>query len=440
MMHNANPTDRLRLCLLALLGLGLLWSGAGCASSAVVSTSQQAADRHQALGDEFYERRRFAEALREWRLALALDPDRPAVAERIEAVGSGKAWQSQTPAAVGEDAPRLRQELEAAEAYYQASQLKEAEVAWRRILEWNRGQAEAAAGLERLAAEAYETDSRRAFDQMTRELYEQGMRAYRKQAWEQAELKLAEAAKLNSDQPQVQRYLEKVRWQLAQQRQAATSETIRQQALAAEKAGQWVAAYRHWQVLAQGQTPPPEASQGLDRCRPRVDEWADGQNAAGRRLLADGRLTAALSRFQQVLELLPKNSQALRGQEEARRLIAQTKTQDISKDQGRAHFNAGVAAYRQGDLTAAIRAWEQAVASAPEDAEYQEWLARAKKELSGRDTQNRQRAEARYADGLAAYQRGELDEALAAWKEVLELDPGHEKARLNLQKIEKDSK
>jgi tetratricopeptide (TPR) repeat protein len=433
-------TDKLRLQLLALLGLGLLGISAGCASTAMVSSPQQAADKHQTLGDQFYERKRFTEALREWRLALTLDPTRQDVAKRIAAVEGGQPWHAQPAAVAGEESSRLRQELLAAETYYQTSQLKEAEVAWRRILEWNSGQPEAVAGLERLAAETYETDARRSFDQMTRDLYEQGMRAYRKQAWEQSELKLAEAAKLNPDQPQVQRYLETTRLQLAQMKQAAAAETIQRQAMAAEAAGQWVSAYRHWQALAQTQSLTSEATQGLERCRPHVAEWAKGQNAEGRRLLDAGQATAAVARFQQVLELLPQEPQALRGREEARRIIAQAKTQSTTEDEGRRHFNAGVASYRQGDLTGAIREWEQAVSAAPADAEYQEWLARAKKELAGRDTQNRQRAEARYADGLAAYQRGELDEALAAWKEVLELDPSHEKARLNMQKIEKEMK
>lgn len=436
-----NRTLRFRGQLIALAGLGLLGLGAGCASTAVVSSPQQAADRHQALGDQFYERQRFSEALREWRLALELDPGRQEVSKRIGAVGSGQSWQREAAAtAAVEETSRLRQELLAAETYYQASQLKEAEVAWRRILEWNSGQPEAAAGLERLAAEAYETDPRRSFDQMTRELYEQGMRAYRKQAWEQAELKLAEAAKLNPDQPQVQRYLEQARAQLAQRKQTAAAETIRRQALAAEADGQWVSAHRYWQALEQSQGQTAEAAEGLARCRPGVAAWAQGRNAEGERLLAAGRFPAALARFQEVLDLLPEESRARQGRDAARRALAQAKTQSASADEGREHFNAGVACYRQGDLTGAVRAWELAVAAAPADAEYQEWLTRVRKELAGRDTQNRQRAEARYADGLAAYQRGELDEARAAWKEVLELDPGHEKARLNVQKIEKELK
>ncbi|MEW6517071.1 MAG: tetratricopeptide repeat protein [candidate division FCPU426 bacterium] len=419
----------------------MLLNGAGCATSSVVPSAQQAADRHQTLGDQFYERKRFTEALREWRLAYALDPTRREIAERIETVGSGRAWQLQDAVPSGENNPRLRQELAAAEEHYQESRVKDAEVAWRRVLEWNNGQPEAVAGLERLAAEAYEADSRRSFDQMTRELYEEGMRAFRRQEWERAELKLAEAEKLNADQPQVRRYLDKTRLQLAQKKQTAEAEALQRQALSAEAAGQWVAAYRHWQALAQGTQPsPPEAVQGLERCQPRVAEWAKAQNAAAERLLADEKYPAALTRFQQVLEMFPGDSRALRGQDEARRATAQARTQAASEGEGRRRFNAGVACYRRNDLAAAIREWELAVAASPEDAEYREWLSRAKKELIGRDTQNRQRAEARYADGLAAYQRGELDDALAAWKEVLELDPGHEKARMNIQKIEKEMK
>jgi tetratricopeptide (TPR) repeat protein len=99
-----------------------------------------------------------------------------------------------------------------------------------------------------------------------------------------------------------------------------------------------------------------------------------------------------------------------------------------------------VDAYRQGDLTQAIGAWESAAAADPQDAGIREALARAKKEQSEAKEKNRRLAQTRYEDGLAAYQRGELDEALAAWKETLELDPGHAKARANIQRVEQEMK
>ena len=107
---------------------------------------------------------------------------------------------------------------------------------------------------------------------------------------------------------------------------------------------------------------------------------------------------------------------------------------------GREHFNRGVKRYRAGDLQGAIAAWEAAVSAAPKDAEYQEWLDRARQENDAAHAKKREQAEIRYADGLAAYQRGELDEALAAWKEALELNPGHEKAGRNLKRIQSEMK
>lgn len=428
------------------LCLGCLAGGmAACAPLAITTASVRAADKHQALGDQFYERGRTTAAIREWQVALDLEPGRQSLSQRIQTVGAGQPWVPQADEAAPSLAdpdqdPRLARQLQQAEQYYHQSSSKDAEVLWRQILTQYENQAQAQAGLDRLREETYQADPAREYDQMTADLYEQGLRAWRQEAWKNAETKLAEAAKLNPDQPQVKKYLARARVRLAKLTEAAALAELKRKAEAAEQRGDWPAAAGWWQELKQLAPDRPDATQGLARIAPEVERWAKKRTRQGKRLLDQGRAQPALNRFQEVLAVLPGFQPAVSGRARARKALASSRDQKQADRLGRGHFNRGVTLYREGDLTGAIQAWEAAVSAAPQDPEYQEWLNRARRENDEDRAKKQEQAEIRYADGLAAYQRGELDEALAAWKEALELNPGHEKASRNLERIQSEMK
>jgi tetratricopeptide (TPR) repeat protein len=95
---------------------------------------------------------------------------------------------------------------------------------------------------------------------------------------------------------------------------------------------------------------------------------------------------------------------------------------------------------RRGDTAGAIREWEAALAAEPKNETLKAEVAKARAGLAEDKGRLRRRAQARYEDGLAAYQRGEVEAALDAWKETLELDPEHVKARANIRKVEQEMK
>ncbi|NTV52781.1 MAG: hypothetical protein HGA76_07205 [Candidatus Firestonebacteria bacterium] len=406
----------------------------------------RAAGKHAALGDDYFQRRRTGDALAEWRLALDLDPSRRDVAEKIANLEKSGAFSENFPSG-GTVAPadedlgrRIAQALSLALKHYQASRLKEAELAYREVILLDPANTYAQKGLDRLREETYAADARRLYDQVTVSLYQDGMRLYREKIWDQAEVKLQEAAKLNPDQPQVKKFLERTHAEAVSQRDLVRSRQLAAQALKAETNRDWLLAFSSWQEAARMLPPPPEAAAGLSRSQREVEALTSGWLAEARKSLAAENFPAAQDGFEKVLAIFPENAEAWSGSKKARAGADRLKKSRSNPLEAQRFYNRGVEAYRRGDLTQAVTSWENAAAVDPQDAGIREALGRAKKERLAAQEKNRRLAQTRYADGLAAYQRGEFDEALAAWKETLELDPGHTKARGNIQRVEQEMK
>ncbi len=444
---------------LLILFVGLCAAGAGGCHERVPdaaapprarnTAAERMADKQQALGDEYLRQDRRREALAAWRLALELDPGRTALARRVTDLENGRVVPPAIPAGGGPAGgldlppgldPRLAQMLKQAEAHYRRNELREAEEAWRTALALDPGQDLARAGLARLAEEVYQEDADRPFDHMTRELYQEGLRAYRLQAWAQAEVKLAEAAKLNPGQPQVKQYLERTRHELEQVRAREQGSRLAEQARQAETAGDWFAAYGLW-TRAGALTPPPAAAaEGQRRTQPKAEDLARKILKQAAQDLRQGRIPAAQAAYARVLTAFPQEPEAVRGAAQARAALQSRGREEKAKSETRQFVQSGETCYRQGDYAGAQRAWEKAAAADPGNPELRQLVERARRQQAEVTAQNRRRAQARYEDGLAAYQRGELDEALAAWQETLELDPENEKARANLRRLSQETR
>jgi tetratricopeptide (TPR) repeat protein len=394
------------------------------------------------LGDDYYQRNRANEALAEWHLALDLDPTRHDVAEKIMNLENpgGVAPASRGAENDGDMGQRIAFTLGQAGKHYQASQLKEAELAYREILLLDPANVFAQKGLDRLHEEAYAFDTQRAFDQVTASLYEEGMRLYRKQEWERSAAKLQEAAKLNPDQPQVKKFLERSLAEAARQRDLARARQLVAKAQKAEAVQDWLTALTAWQEAAHMRPPASGAEEGVKRTGKQVESVIAAMLAQAKKNLEKGNYADALAGYEKVLALFSENADAWSGAKKARAGLDSLKKSRGNQAEAQKLYNRGVEAYRKGDLTQAVSLWESAAAADPQDAGIRDALARAKKEQGETKEKNRHLAQARYEDGLAAYQRGELDEALAAWKETLELDPEHAKARANIKRVEQEMK
>ncbi|MCK5218641.1 hypothetical protein KAR10_03915, partial [bacterium] len=318
------------------------------------------------------------------------------------------------------------------------NQLKEAKSIWQFILARDPSNKPARAGLERLADEAYVGDPNCVFDNLTRDLYHQGMRAFRKKNLSGAEAGFSEAAKLNPDQPQLKKYLELTHRALAVRQQEQKIKNLMSLAGAAEHKGQWFKAHAHWREISRRNPDLEAVKKGLSRTAGKLKNWASREQRRAERALEAGRFRSSLSFFKKILCVFPSHKSAIKGRRRARAAIKQEEKQAHSDSRSRCGFKAGAALYCQGDLTGAVREWESTLAVDPGNAECRVWLTRVRHELAEEKLLSRRRTQTYYADGLAAYQRGKVNDALAAWKKVLELDPGHEKARANIQRVQQE--
>ncbi len=105
---------------------------------------------------------------------------------------------------------------------YRESRLEEAERCWKEALARDPYEAEAEKGLQRIQAERLSLPASEPYAQAVKDLYEAGMKAYRKEYWGEAEEALARASALLSNR-QINRRLTEVREKIGKHMREETS-------------------------------------------------------------------------------------------------------------------------------------------------------------------------------------------------------------------------
>ena len=154
----------------------------------------------------------------------------------------------------------------------------------------------------------------------------------------------------------------------------------------------------------------------------------------GDRLFEDGKWTEAMEAYTEVLDLAPDNARAREGQRIAQeRILASTTraARQRSFAEGRQLFDAGHYEAALGPLTDA--------AADPDFAAARELLDRTRQIIGGLRRQRELRAEieALAARGEELMRQGLFPEAQVAFEALLQLDPGHARARERLAEAER---
>jgi tetratricopeptide (TPR) repeat protein len=184
---------------------------------------------------------------------------------------------------------------------------------------------------------------------------------------------------------------------------------------------------RQQEGLQEAQRTQREAAARTERIRQRL---ADGD-----RLLAAGGEAEAIVAYDEVIALDPRNARALEGKR-----VAQERIQaSLTRAQVEAAYARGLALFDAGRYDAAVGPLTEADAAG--HAEAGELLARTRKLLEGLREQRELRAEIerleRRADELM--KAGQFPEATVALEALLELDPGHARARERLATAERET-
>ena len=145
-----------------------------------------------------------------------------------------------------------------------------------------------------------------------------------------------------------------------------------------------------------------------------------------RREIAAGRFDVGLKAFRRVLDLEPDNDEARQGIRQGRKELQQVISRLVAE---------GTAARQAGRLEQARSAYREVLTLDPHQGEALTALRQIERAegagLSGADVGKL------YLQGIAFYTEGDYRQAIAVWRQVLDLDPGHEKARMNIDKAER---
>lgn len=166
-----------------------------------------------------------------------------------------------------------------------------------------------------------------------------------------------------------------------------------------------------------------EARRGRQELVARRDAAVRDSLARGDEALRRDELPAALRAYRAAFDLAPDNSAAQAGLQRIRQRQAEQLSRLVAQ---------GDQAFAGGDLTAAGRAAELALGLDP----YHPGAIR----LRDRIEQARLRRDgggdeqSLYLQGVALYTKGSYAEAISAWETVLTVNPGHDKARQNIDK------
>jgi tetratricopeptide (TPR) repeat protein len=419
---------------------------AGCQAHTKQAGTTRAVNKHIQLGNELYDQGRDKDAMREWEVALALKPDQPKLKQRIQAVEAGQTIDVHAPLTIVNPnissgaQERVTQELQKADQFYQQSQLKEAEHTWEMVLQLDSENQVAQSGLQKVNAERYQTDPDRGFDNLIKENYEKGMMFYRKKEWQSAETHLANAANLAAGQAQVDKYLREVRAKLTQQQDKANVAQLRQQAQEAQSNQDWVQVKQVWQKIQSIEPEAQDAKDGIALAQKELDQMAVALVKKGDTAFQAKQQARAGKLYRKALQYNPKNSQAKKGLTKVKKTQSQGKARKTSKNKAKKYFEDGAAFYKAGQIRKAISQWKQAVVIDPENAEYQKWLTRAQTEQEKQAAKDYQISKTRYNDGLQAFQREDLEEATAAFQDVIDMSPDSSeasKAKKHIAKIKK---
>jgi tetratricopeptide (TPR) repeat protein len=164
-----------------------------------------------------------------------------------------------------------------------------------------------------------------------------------------------------------------------------------------------------------------------------------------------GDYAEALAAWGEIQKLDPRRPGVAEQSAAARAALEKSRLQKKLKE----GINQGVALYKNGDVLGAAQEWLNVLMQDPGNEEARGWLVHAGRKLhdlpaertapppsakaaapSEISAERRAGALEHYKEGIMHYSQGELDQAVAEWKEALKGDPGLSRAREALRQAE----
>jgi len=144
-----------------------------------------------------------------------------------------------------------------------------------------------------------------------------------------------------------------------------------------------------------------------------------------------GNYEKAITQWNEILKIDPSNQQALVSINKAARIIQQQQKNKRDREEANRLAVSGEFDYSNGDYQAALSKWEKALLLNPNQTGLAQKVKKLREEINNK-------SEELYTKGLGLYYNNKIDEAIAAWKEAIRINPYHEKASKALNKARKE--
>ncbi|MBN1897687.1 MAG: VCBS repeat-containing protein [Spirochaetes bacterium] len=170
-------------------------------------------------------------------------------------------------------------------------------------------------------------------------------------------------------------------------------------------------------------------------------EFYDKNLAKAKSLMESGDYTQAVSVLEQINEKYPKDEVVQELIKQCEEKIAKM-GKEHKKRMKEKYLSEGDRYYNKFEYTSALKSYEAALKYSPGDQEITKKITETKKKIEQKE--NRQldpeAVKKHFQQGLKYYSLGQYQKAIFEWEKVLEMDPQHKMAKLNIEKAKEKLK
>ncbi|NIM18998.1 MAG: hypothetical protein GTO51_01275 [Candidatus Latescibacteria bacterium] len=232
--------------------------------------------------------------------------------------------------------------------------------------------------------------------------------------------------------------------QLVREQEAANRDIEKQavisthfsQGLSFYQQNDYVRARDEWRAILAIDSTHAEAREYLLRTREKIDERISTHLQRANSLERQNRLTEAYGEWTYIQLLDAANREAEQAIRRIQRKI-ETQSQDLEVVSRRLRivnlYSDALRKYNQGEYESCVKDLEQILRLQPSHEEAKTLLAMAKRKITPLTTEEEQRIQKLYLKGMQYFSKDQYAEAIAEWEKILEIDPGNESVRRNIE-------
>ncbi|MBP2681736.1 MAG: Tetratricopeptide repeat-containing protein, partial [Candidatus Krumholzibacteriota bacterium] len=191
-----------------------------------------------------------------------------------------------------------------------------------------------------------------------------------------------------------------------------------------------------WRSVLAVDSTHAEAKDYLARTQTEIDKQIAAHARRAGQLEQSGRLTEAISEWNNVSLLDPGNRQAMTAAERIRRRIEE-QSQNLEQASRKLEivnlYDGALQSFNQGQYDKAISDLDRLLALEPGHEEAKNLRAMAKRKITPLSKQEEEEVRRLFLRGMQHFAKDEYQKAIEQWQKILEIDPTNESVKRNIE-------